>query len=151
MEYPQKILREVFGNLFSLKEKSIGPPSQYLGNKVTLVALENGQRCWSLSSSQYVQNAVRNVEDYRNANGLGPLGRATSPWPRNYRPESDVTPELSSEESSYFQLLIGTMRWIVELGRADLVVETTTLASMIACPREGHLNALFHMFPFLKK
>ena len=151
MENPEKFLREEFGNLFSLKQKSIGPPSQYLGNKVNLVTLENGQRCWSFSSSQYVKNAIKNVEDYRRANGLGPLGRATSPWPRNYRPESDVTPELSSEESSYFQSLIGTLRWIVELGRADLVMETSALASMMACPREGHLNALFHMFSFLKK
>ena len=151
MEHPEKFLRQEFGNLFYLKEKSIGPPSQYLGNKVTQVTLENGQICWSLSSSQYVRNAVKNVEDYRNSKGLGPLMRATSPWPRDYRPESDLTPELSSDESSFYQSLIGTLRWIVELGRADLVMETSALASMMARPREGHLNALFHIFAFLKK
>ena len=110
MEHPEKFLRQEFGNLFYLKEKSIGPPSQYLGNKVTQVTLENGQICWSLSSSQYVRNAVKNVEDYRNSKGLGPLMRATSPWPRDYRPESDLTPELSSDESSFYQSLIGTLR-----------------------------------------
>ena len=39
----------------------------------------------------------------------------------------------------------------MELGRADLVMETSALASMMARPREGHLNALFHIFAFLKK
>ena len=81
MEQPEKFLRQEFGNLFYLKEKSIGTPSQYLGNKVTQVTLENGQTCWSISSSQYVQNAVRNVEDYRNSKGLGALMKTTSPWP----------------------------------------------------------------------
>jgi len=101
MEEPERFLREEFGKLFSLKSKSIGPPSQYLGNKVKLLTLENGQQCWSLSSSQYVQNAVRNVEDYCRKNGLCPLGRASSPWPRDYRSQSDVSPELSPTDASY--------------------------------------------------
>jgi len=61
-----------------------------------------------------------------------------------------VSPELSPITSSYFQSLIGILRWIVELGRTDLVMETSALASMMALPREGHLNAAFPMFAFLK-
>ena len=52
MEEPEKYIREELG-------KSIGPPTQYLGNKVSLVDLENGVQAWSFSSSQYVQNAVQ--------------------------------------------------------------------------------------------
>ena len=150
MEEPERFLRDELGNCFTLKEKSIGPPTQYLGNKVSLVTLGNGCKCWSFSSSQYVQNAVKNVEDYREKNGLGPLPRVKSPWPRDYRPEADVSPELSSIEASYFQSLIGILRWIVEFGRADLIMETSALASMMALPREGHLNAVYQMFAFLK-
>ena len=51
---------------------------------------------------------------------------------------------------SYYQSLIGVLRWIVELGRADIVMETSALASMMALPREGHLTAVFHMFAFLE-
>ena len=136
MEEPERFLREELGTCFTLKEKSIGPPTQYLGNKVSMVSLDNGQNCWSFSSSQYVQNAVKNVEDYRLKNGLGPLPKVKSPWPRDYRPEADISPELSSTEASYYQSSIGTLRWIVELGRADLVMETSALASMMALPRE---------------
>ena len=30
-------------------------------------------------------------------------------------------------------------------------METSSLASMVALPREGHLDAVFHMFAFLKR
>ena len=150
MEEPERFLREELGKRFTLKEKSIGPPEQYLGNKVSKVTLANGKECWSFSSSQYVQAAVKNVEDYRSNNGLDPLPRAKSPWPSNYRPEIDVTAELSAHKASYYQSLIGILRWIVELGRGDLAMEVSAMASMMALPREGHLKVVFQMFAFLK-
>ena len=39
----------------------------------------------------------------------------------------------------------------MELGRSDIAMETSALASsMMALPREGHLKAIFQMFAFLK-
>ena len=63
MEEPERFLREELSTMFTLKEKSIGPPTQYLGIKVFLVTLENGRPCCTFSSSQYVQNAIKNVEE----------------------------------------------------------------------------------------
>ena len=150
MEEPEKFLREEMNNYFTLKEKSIGPPTQYLGNKVSQVDLDNGTKCWSFSSSQYVQNAVGNVEDYLAKKGEKLSPRAKSPWSSNYRPETDISSELSPAKAAYFQSLIGILRWIVELGRADITMETSALASMMALPREGHLREALHMFAFLK-
>ena len=45
MEDPERFLRDELGNVFTLKEKSIGQPTQYLGNKVSQVTLENGTKC----------------------------------------------------------------------------------------------------------
>ena len=67
----------------------------------------------------------------------------------NYRPEADISPELPPHIASYYQSLIGILRWIVELGRADIVMETSAMASMMALPREGHLKTVFQMFAFL--
>ena len=36
------------------------------------------------------------------------------------------------------------------LGRVDLTMEVSSLASMMALPHRGHLEAIFHMFAFLK-
>ena len=69
MEEPEKFLREEVGNHFTLMEKSISPPTQYLGNKVFEVKMENGTKCWSFSSSQYVQSDVANMEDYLHKRG----------------------------------------------------------------------------------
>ena len=135
---------------FTIKEKSIGPPTQYLGNKVSQVTMQNGVKCWSFSSSQYVQSAVKNVEDYLSKTGDKLPIRNKSPWTSNYRPECDITPELSPTKAAYYQSLIGVLRWIVELGRADICMEVSAMASMMASPREGHLQQLFQMFSFLK-
>ena len=76
--------------------------------------------------------------------------RASSPFTPNSRPELDTSPELNSEDTSYYQSLIGVLRWIVELGRIDIATEASTMASHMAMPRQGHLKLLHHMFGFLK-
>ena len=52
---------------------------------------------------------------------------------------------------AYCQSLIGVLRWMVELGRVDICLETSAMSSHLALPREGHLAQLFHMFAHLKK
>ena len=145
----EHILRGELGKYFVLKESSIGPPKLYLGNKLTLVTLENGTKAWALSSSQYVQAAVKNVEEYL-AKKNQKLPRASSPFPPNSRPELDTSSELNSADTSYYQSLIGVLRWIVELGRIDIVTEASIMASHMAMPRQGHLKLLYHMFGLLK-
>ena len=63
-ENVEKVLCHELGRYFNLKEESIGPPKIYLGGSVRKVKLENGVECWALGSSQYVQAAVNNVEEY---------------------------------------------------------------------------------------
>ena len=58
---PKSIIRNKIGKYFIVKEPSIGPPDIYLGGKVWKVELDTGVECWAFSSSQYVQEAVRNV------------------------------------------------------------------------------------------
>ena len=120
MEEPEKFLQKELGKRFTLKEASIGPPVQYLGNKVSEVILDNGNKCWAFSSSQYVQSAVKNVEDHLRKTGEKLPARAKSPWTSQYRPKVDTTSELSPEKATYYQSLIGILRWIVELGRVDI-------------------------------
>ena len=44
MEEPEKFLREEVGKRFTLKQKSIGTPTQYIGNKVSQVTMANGTK-----------------------------------------------------------------------------------------------------------
>ena len=61
---PREVLEKEIGKYWTMKPGSLGPPTIYLGNKVSKVTLENGVKAWSFSSSQYVQGAVSNVETY---------------------------------------------------------------------------------------
>ena len=56
--------------------------------------------------------------------------------------EDDESPELPSQLASYYQHLISILHWIVELGRVDIITEVSLLASQMAMPRKGHLDAV---------
>jgi hypothetical protein len=107
---------------------------------------------WAQSPSKYIQEAVRNVEEYLKTKGgdrrLAKVAKA--PFPVGYSAELDISPELEPEEANYYQSQIGVLRWMVELGRVDIITEVSVLASHLALPREGHMEAVFHIFAYLK-
>ena len=145
------VLEKEIGKYFYLKPDSIGTPKIYLGNKVSKVTLSNGVEAWSFSSSQYVQNAVSNVEKYLASKGQKLQAKPVkAPFTSGYRPECDTSTELDTAEAAYYQSLIGVLRWIVELGRVDIDVEVSMMSSCLALPRRGHMDQLFHIFTYLR-
>ena len=153
-ENAESILRNELGRYSNLKEESIGPPTVYLGGRVRKVQLENGVWAWSFSSSQYVQSAIKNVEAYigRPENShLKIPSKAETPLITSYRPELDVSSELTSRDSTYYQSLIGILWWIVELGRIDICLEVSMMSSHLVMPRKVHLNQVLHLFAYLCK
>jgi len=153
-ENAESILRNEMGKYFELKQESIGPPKLYLGGNLRKVQLENGVNAWAFGSSQYVQSAVKNVEEWlakEENKGWKMPRNADTPLVTSYRPELDVSPELNATEASYYQSMIGVLRWIVELGRVDICLEVSMMSSHLALPREGHLEAVLHIFAHLRK
>lgn len=144
------MLREEIGQYFELKEASTGPPKIYLGGRMRLVELENGVKAWGIRLSQYVQAAVKNVENYLDERGSHLMKKADTPMRTSYRPMLDVSPELGPEESSYYMSLIGILRWMVELGRVDICLEVSLLSSHLALPWSGHMEQAMHIFAYLK-
>ena len=142
---------EKLDTFFMMKPGSIGDPDIYLGSKLRKVQLDNGVWAWGQSPSKYIQDACRNAEEYlsKRFNGRKFQKRVSGPWPANYMAEVDVSPELGSEQAAYYQSQCGVLHWIVELGRVDIVTEVSCLASHMALPREGHLDAVFHVFGYL--
>ena len=102
-----------------------------------------------MSSSKYVKEAVRNVNNWLQDRGRELKKRAPSVLPSDYRPELDATPYCGDDAAQYYMELIGMLRWAVELGRIDITCETSMMAAYSAAPREGHLDAVFHMFAYL--
>ena len=96
---------------------------------------------------------MSNVENWlsKDANKRWILpAKAKTPLKSGYRPELDVSPVLNATEASYYQSLIGVLRWIVELGRVDICLEVSMMSSQLAMPREGHLEQLLNIFAHLR-
>ncbi len=76
--------------------------------------------------------------------------RADNPFPVDYDPSTDPSDILHPECSSFYQHLIGVMRWMVELGRIDIVTKVSILSSYLACSHEGHLENTLHVMGYLQ-
>jgi hypothetical protein len=147
------LIMETLGKADHLKEGSVGPPSQYLGAQIKPHRFEDmpENQYWSMSSAKYVKEAVKNLElDLKKINKKLPSSRITTPLAFGYRPELDVSPLLDEEHTTFYQQLIGILRWAVELGHIELHYSVALLAQYLAAPREGHLNQVYHMFAYLK-
>jgi hypothetical protein len=44
----------------------------------------------------------------------------------------------------------GILHWMIEIGQVNMIMEVSKLASHIAMPCEGHLQAVLHIFGHLK-
>jgi hypothetical protein len=62
----------------------------------------------------------------------------------------DTSPYLDDDFMTFYQQLIGTLQWCVELGRSDIHLAVALMAQHMAAPRVGHLDQIFHMFGYLK-
>ena len=149
---PMTVLNRI-NDYMPLKPGSVGDPDIYLGAKLRRTRLDNNVWAWSLSPSKYVEQAVKNCQQHLKdkLNGKYQVpARADNPFPVEYKPETDTSDPLDPEHSSFYQHLIGVMRWMVELGRVDIATEISLLSSHLAYPREGHLEAALHVMGYLR-
>ena len=149
---PQPVLDKIDKH-YKIKAGSTGEPTIYLGAQIYKHNLPNGSWAWGMTSEKYVTNAVRIVEELLNEDGHGKHLKTTAkvPVPSSYKPELDTSPELEPKLTSRYQQLIGVLRWAVKLGRVDIYLEVSLLSQYLANPRVGHLDAVYHVFAFLKK
>ena len=82
-----------------------------------------------MGSQSYVKEVIRNIKKKLSHNNLrfnkklsdlnySPRAPFSS---TDHKSELDVSSECGGDQTNYFQNLIGVLRWIVELGRIDIV------------------------------
>ena len=57
---------------------------------------------------------------------------------------------LLSDEASYYQTILGIMRWVIELGCVDIAVEVSQLSSFLAMLRKGYMVSALHSMSYLR-
>jgi hypothetical protein len=131
---------------YRLKD-GLSEPTRYLGAEVNkwFFPDDNSKSYWALSSSQYIQEAIKNVEEYL-ATYNRTLRKSNQPFPTKYHPEMDKTLHLEDDAIHYYQSQLSILRWMVELGRSDIYVNVAMLSSFLMQPRIGLLEAIFHIY-----
>jgi hypothetical protein len=146
------VMKEINGYL-PLKPSSVGSPDIYLSAKLKETQLPNGVVVWGLSPSKYVVQAVKNCQLHLTKKLAGRYSisaRKDNPFPVDYDPSTDLSDILDPDCSSFYQHLIGVMRWMVDLGCIYIATEVSMLSSYLACPREGHLENPLHVMGYLQ-
>jgi hypothetical protein len=151
---PQEAM-DYLSSKYKLKEGSVKEPDSYLGADIKKWNIESSadptKTRWAMSSDTYVKRAVADVERELMQIDERLATKVTTPIHLGYRPELDTTAELDPKRASYYQGLIGVLRWITELGRIDILVAVAMLSRHSVAPRRGHLEQVFHIFAYLKR
>lgn len=135
---------------FKLKNDKAEVPEKYLGAGITKVKTSSGQVCWSMTSDKYVATAVTNVENTLMEKGLRLPAKCNTTFITGNHPSEDTTSELDADGTRYFQELIGVLRWAIDLGRVDVLLEVSLLSTQRVSLRIGHLQQIYHIFGYLK-
>ena len=153
---PEEAIYHV-GQMFRIKEGSVGFPDMYLGANIKQWKSQNSAGesvdCIAMGSNSYIKEAVRAVEERMKENNLSYQSKKYHKTPftsSSYRPELDATDFCETELINFYQNMIGILRWACELGRLDILLETSLLSQYMVSPRYGHLKQAINMFAYLK-
>ena len=108
--------------------------------------LENRVWAWAKIPERYIKGLVSNVEKYLaeldDARCQLSKNKAENPFVGDFGPDMDETPALKQNLAYWYQYLIGMLRWMVDIDTLDIITEVSMMASQMAVPREGHLEAV---------
>jgi hypothetical protein len=144
MSHKPSDIMNTFAKMYRLKD-GFGPPTRYLGATIQKWRLPGDESAthWGHSSEEYVKEAIKNVEEELARMGRRLQGCYSSPMSPNYRPELDFTPFLSDDAAIYYMELVGILRWAVELGRIDIMVDVSLLFLLYYATENGALGPSF--------
>ena len=151
---PQKVM-DGLSKRYTLKEGSVKEPDLYLGARISKHLIPGSddptKTRWAMSSDDYIKSAIDNLEIELDKISSRMPRKVETPLSSGYRPELDSSRELTPRQINFYQGLIGTLRWICELGRIDILMPVCLLSSFLMSPRVGHLEQAIHCFAYLKK
>ena len=131
--------------------KGVGLPEFYLGGDIQHLPDDS---VWhqhrvrlAMSAETYIKNALERLQRLL---GTGDFRKVSSPMDTAYHPELEVTSILPDQNASHFRAIIGSLNWIVTLGRMDIAYATNTLARFSMQPRLGHLMAARRVLGYLR-
>ena len=148
----QSLFMESMKKIFTFKN-GYSQPNTFLGSEIHKYEIyENGQmyRSWGLGSKEYILRKVDEVEKRAAVYEMHLPNRAVAPMRSNYSPELDLTSKLNDDGVSWYQGMIGTLRWLIEIGRVNLSHSVSIMSSFMVSPRIGNVHEVLHIFSYLR-
>ena len=135
---------------FKLKDDKMEEPEMYLGADISKMDNKNGDECWAMLSDKYCAAMVKNVEETLAERGLQLPSKCPLLLSAGYKQELVCTAELKANGVQFYQEIVGPLQWVVEIGRVDILLDSSLMSSYLAMPREGHLEEILHIVGYLK-
>jgi hypothetical protein len=101
-----------------------------------------------ISPTKYIEKLIKN---YEKLFGMKPSQNVTSPLDKGDHPELDTSELCTEEQISQYQSMIGSLQWIVTIGRFDVHTAVRTMSGFRIAPRIGHLKRLQRIYGYLSK
>ena len=103
-----------------------------------------------MSMENYVRAAAENVDQNIAKSNQRIPTRCKNPIMSGYHSDTDTSPVLKDKEVTQYKVLVGVLRWAVDMGWVGILMETALMSTCLALPCRGHLKQVFHMFGYLK-
>ena len=128
--------------------KNVGPPEHCLEGNVDCMdehwTKENMNP--SFSAKTHIANLIPKFELCLNHH----FETVKSPMAPECHLEVDDSPLPSDEDASEFRSVIGSLNWLITLGRFDVHCATNALSRFGMAPREGHMKAALRVLTHVK-
>jgi Reverse transcriptase (RNA-dependent DNA polymerase) len=128
-----KEFMDVLEKKHKFKLKGTGPIALHLGMDFTRD--DDGTLC--ISPTKYIEKLIKN---YEKSFGIKPKKEFASPLEKGDHPELDTSELCTIEQVAHYQSMIGSLQWIVTIGRVDIHTAVTTMSGFRIAPRIGHLE-----------
>ena len=109
--------------------------------------------CIAMCANSYIKEAVRTVEERMKEHNLAFQSKRyskTSFTSSSHRPELESSEFCQPSLISFYQNMVGILRWACKIGRLDVLLETALLPQYMVAPRTGHLRQALNVFAYLK-
>ena len=142
MKEPEEFLKQLQSPPYSFKLKGSGPMSFHLG--CGFDRDEDGTL--QMNPRKYIDKMV---QGYEQIFGCKLSTSFQSPLEENDHPELDVTEFLDEEGIQQYQSLIGSLQWLITIGRWDIQTSVMSMSSFRAQPRKGHLERIKRIYGYV--
>ena len=142
---PLKVIQD-FKEAGEYELKGVGAPEYYLGGDLQQCKVDD-YMCYEDSCQDlHYSNHRKDRKNSWNGHSGATCHRKTQTTLRSLTKHHSLGPE----QHSQYRMIIGSLNWLVTLGRYDIYHAASTMARYGMAPREGHLNATKRILGYLR-